>query len=70
LGSLGKSHKVVDLWFQLLFDILYDEQLTEKLQNIIEVTLGAEGNPEEFIATNLPERKSRRVQRIKKRNGR
>jgi len=70
LGSLGKSHKVVDLWFQLFSDILDDEQLTEKLQNTIEVTLGFEGNPEEFIASNFLERKESRVQRIKKRNGR
>jgi hypothetical protein len=70
LESSGKSQKVVDLWFQLFSDILDDEKLTEKLWNTIKVALGAEGNPEEFIVANLPERKASRVQRRKRRTGR
>jgi hypothetical protein len=66
MESSGKSQKVVDLWIQLFSNILDDEQLTEKLWNTIKVALGAEGNPEEFISTNLQERKASRVQRRKR----
>jgi hypothetical protein len=67
LESSGKSQKVVDLWFQLFYDILDDEKLTEKLWNTIKMVLGAEGNLREYIVSNLPERKASQVQRRKKR---
>jgi hypothetical protein len=70
MESSDKSQKDVELWLQLFSNILDDEQLTEKLQNKIKVALGIEGNPEEFIVANLPERKASRVQRRKRRIGR
>jgi len=54
MESLGNTQKDVVLWFQLFSDILDDEQLTEKLGNTIKVVVGDEGNPEEFIVSNLP----------------
>jgi hypothetical protein len=65
----GKAQKVVDLWLQLFSDILDDEQLTGKLWNTIKLALGAEGNPEEFITANLPEKNASRIQRRKRRSG-
>jgi hypothetical protein len=70
LESFNKSQKVVDLWFQLFFDILDDEQLTEKLWNAIKTALGVEGNLGEYIFANLLERKESHVKRRKKTTGR
>jgi len=61
---------VVDIWFQLFSNILYDEQLTEKLQNTIKMALGDEGNLKEYNVSNLLERKTSRVKRRKKRTRR
>jgi hypothetical protein len=66
MECLGKSQKPVNIWFQLFFDILDDEKLIDKLWSTIKLALGAEGNLEEFIASNLPERNTSRVQRRKR----
>jgi hypothetical protein len=69
LESLGKSHKVFDIWFQLFSDILDDENIIEKLKNTIKVALGAKVNQFDFIVANLPGRKESRVQIRNRRTG-
>ena len=60
-----KSQNVVDLWFQLFFDILGNDQLTKKLHNAIYLVLGNEEPTEARIRTNLPNNNAQRVQRRK-----
>jgi hypothetical protein len=60
-----KSQNVVDLWFQLFSDILGIDQLTKKLHNALYLVLGIEEPMEARIMTNLPEKKTQRVQRRK-----
>jgi hypothetical protein len=60
-----QSQNVVDLWFQLFYDILGNDQLTEKLRNALYLVLGTEESPEMRIRTNLPEKNTQRVQRRK-----
>jgi len=66
----GRSHKAIDLWFQLFFDILDDEKLTTKFWNTIKVILGDEERIEKLIVANISERKTSRIQRRKRINGR
>jgi hypothetical protein len=51
-----QSQNVVDLWFQLFFDILGKDQLTEKLCNSLYLFLATEESPETKIRTNLPKK--------------
>jgi hypothetical protein len=60
-----QTQNVVDLWFQLFFDILGNDQLTEKLCNALYIFLGTEEYSETRIRTNLPEKNTQRVQRRK-----
>jgi hypothetical protein len=60
-----QSQSVINLWFQLFFDILGDDQLTEKLCNTLYLILGNEGTPEAIVRTNLPEKNTQRIQRRK-----
>jgi len=66
---LGKLQKTIDLWLQLFSDILDDEQLTKKMQNILKGTLGTEGSPKESIVANILEMDTTRIQRTKWRYG-
>jgi hypothetical protein len=56
---------VFDLWFQLLYDILGNDQITEKLHNALYLVLGNEEPTEAGIRTNLPEKSTQRVQKRK-----
>jgi len=56
-----KSKNTIDLWFQLFSDILDEEKLTKMLWNMIKGTLETEGNQEELIISNLPERNTSRI---------
>ena len=60
-----QPQNVVELWFQLLYDILGNDQLTEKLHNALYLVLGNEEPTEARIRTNLPEKSTERVQRRK-----
>jgi hypothetical protein len=60
---LVKSQNTIDLWFQIFYDILDDEQLTKKFQNALKVNLEVEGIQEELVVSNLPERHIGRVKR-------
>jgi hypothetical protein len=53
-----QPQKVVNLWFLLFFDILGNDQLTEKLCNAIYLVLGNEEPTKEIIRTNLSEKNS------------
>jgi hypothetical protein len=64
-----QSQSLINLWFQLFFDILEDEQLTEKLRNTLYLILGNEGTLDAIVRTNLPEKNTQRIQRIKVRIG-
>jgi hypothetical protein len=66
---LEKSQSVINIWFQLFFDILGDDQITDKLCNTLYLILGNEGTPETIVRTNLPEKNTRRIQRRKVRIG-
>jgi hypothetical protein len=61
MKCLSKSQKVVNHWFQLFYEILDDEKLTDKFWSTIKLALGAEGNPKEFIVANIPKRNASRV---------
>jgi hypothetical protein len=65
MRQLEQPQNVVDLWFQLFSDILWNDQLTEKLRNALYLVLGTEESPENRITTNLPEK---HTQREKKEN--
>jgi hypothetical protein len=60
-----QSQNIINLWFQLFFDILGDDQLMEKLCNTLYLILGNEGTPEAIVRTNLPEKNTQRIQRRK-----
>jgi hypothetical protein len=60
-----KSQSVINLWLQLLFDILGDDQLMENLCNTLYLILGNEGTPKAIIMTNLLEKNTERIQRRK-----
>jgi hypothetical protein len=60
-----QPQNVVDLWFQLFSDILGNDQLTEKLCNVLYLVLGNEEPIEAGIRANLPEKSTQRVQRRK-----
>jgi hypothetical protein len=60
-----QPQNVVDLWFQLLSDILRNDQLTEKLCNALYLVLLNEEPIEAGIRTNLPQKSTQRVQRRK-----
>jgi hypothetical protein len=62
---LEKYQSVINLWFQLFFDILGDDQLAEKLRNTLYLILGNEGTPDAIVRTNLPEKNTERIQRRK-----
>jgi hypothetical protein len=64
-----QPQNVVDLWFQLFFDILWNDQLTEKFRNALHLVLGNEESLETRIRTNLPKKNTQRVQRRKVRTG-
>jgi hypothetical protein len=57
-----KPQNVFDLWFQLLSDIMGNDQLEEKLCNVIYLVLGNEEPLEARIRANLPEKSTQRVQ--------
>jgi hypothetical protein len=60
-----QSQSVINLWFQLFFDILGDDQFTEKLYNTLYLIMGNEGTPESILRTNLPKNNIQRIQRRK-----
>jgi hypothetical protein len=64
-----KHQKEVDLWFQLFSGILGNDQLTEKLCNVLYLVLGNEGTSEERIRANLPEKSTQRLNQRKVRTG-
>jgi hypothetical protein len=64
-----QPQNVVDLWFQLLSDILRNDQLTKKFLNTLYRVLGNEEPIEESIRDNLREKSTQRVQRRKVRYG-
>ena len=65
MGQREQSQNVVDLWFQLFYNILWNDQLIEKLHNSLYLVLGIEESPEKRIRTNLLEKNTQRVQRGK-----
>jgi hypothetical protein len=60
-----QSQSVINIWFHLFFDILWDDQLTEKLCITLYLILGNEGTTESIVTTNLPEKNTQRIQRRK-----
>ena len=56
-----QPQNVVDLWFQLFFDILGNDQLTEKFHNALYLVLGNEEPIEAGIRANLPKKSTKRV---------
>jgi hypothetical protein len=57
----AQPQNIVDLWFQLFSDILGNDQLTEKLCNVVYLVLGNEEPTEAIIRTNLPNKNAQRV---------
>ena len=51
-----QPQNVVDLWFQLFFDILWNDQLTEKFRNALHLVLGNEEPTKARIRNNIPEK--------------
>jgi hypothetical protein len=64
-----QPQNVVDLWFQLFFDILRIDQLIEKLCNVLYLVLWNEESMELRIRTNILEKSTQRVQRRKVQTG-
>jgi hypothetical protein len=64
-----QSQSVINQWFQLFFDILGDNQLTEKLRNTPYLIPGNEETSEAIVRTNLLENNTHRIQRRKVRSG-
>jgi hypothetical protein len=60
-----QSQSVINLWFQLFFDILGGDQITEKLCNTLYLILGNEGTLEAIVRTNLPEKNTQIIKRRK-----
>jgi hypothetical protein len=58
-----QPQNVVDLWFQLFYDNLGNDQLTKKLCNALYLVLGNEESTETRIRTNIREKSTQRVQR-------
>jgi hypothetical protein len=56
-----QPQNLVDLWFQLFSDILGNDQLTDKLRNVLYLVLGNEEPTETRIRTNLPKNSAQRV---------
>jgi hypothetical protein len=65
-----KPQNVVNLWFQLFYDIPRNDQLTEKVCNVLYLVLGNEEPTEAGIRTNIPEKSTQRVKRRKVQTGR
>jgi hypothetical protein len=53
LRQLEQPQNVVDLWFQLFYDILGNDQLTEIFHNVLYLVLGNEEPTEARIRINL-----------------
>jgi hypothetical protein len=60
-----QSQSVINIWFHLFFDILWDSQITENLCITLYLILGNEGTQEAIVRTNLPEKNTQRMQRRK-----
>jgi hypothetical protein len=60
-----QPQNIVGLWFQLFPDILGNDQLTQKLCNVLYLILGNEEPLEVRIRDNLPEKSTQRVQQRK-----
>jgi hypothetical protein len=60
-----QSQNIINVWFQLLFEFLEDDLLSDKLQNTLYLILGDEGAPETKITTNLLEKNTQKIQRRK-----
>jgi hypothetical protein len=56
---------VINIWIHLLFYILGDEKLTEKLHNTLYLILGNERTPKIIVRTNLTKKNIQRIQRRK-----
>jgi len=67
--QLEQPQNTVDLWFQLFSNILGNDQLIEKLCNVLYLVLGIEETSEERIRVNLPKKSNQRVQLRKIRTG-
>jgi hypothetical protein len=60
--QLEKPQNVFDLWFQLFYDIMENDQLTKKLCNALYLVLGNEEPLEARIRANIPKKSTQRVQ--------
>jgi hypothetical protein len=56
-----QPQNVVDLWFQLFYDIVWNDQLTDKLHNALYLFLGNEEPTKARIRTNIPKKNAQRV---------
>ena len=56
-----QSQSIINLWFELFFDIIGDDQLIENLCNTMYLILGNEGTPKVIVMTNLPEKNTQRI---------